>query len=292
MSRATHRPSVMARLPRTSKVALCVMLALIALAFALPWLPLEGSSAAALDRQLEPPSSAHLFGTDLLGRDVFSRTLFGIRSSLIVSLLAAVVSLCIGVAVGALAGYAGGNVDRVLMRLVDVLYGIPFICLVIFLLAVLRDHEPWLRARGITRETVLYAAVGATTWLTMARLVRGEVVRLKTEPFVEAARALGLRPSRVLLRHVLPNAFGVIAVALTLSIPAILQYEAFLSFLGLGVEPPGVSLGLLAAEGVEALSPLSSVWWLVAFPGGALALLLLCFSLLGDGLRDAVDPRR
>jgi oligopeptide transport system permease protein len=250
-----------------------------------------GATETHLARQLEAPSSAAWFGTDLLGRDVFGRTLLGIRSSLAIGLLAALVSLVIGVLVGATAGWCGGKIDSLLMRFVDLLYGIPFICLVIFLLAVLRDHEPALRAHGITRETVLYACVGGTTWLTMARLVRNEVARIKSLPYVEAARALGLGDLRTMVRHVLPNAFGVIVVALTLSIPSILQYEAFLSFLGLGIESPGVSLGLLSAEGVEALSPVYGAWWLIAFPGLALALLLLGFSLLGDALRDALDPR-
>src|SRR5690606_35777528 len=139
----------------------------------------------------------------------------------------------------------------------------------------------------ITRETVLYVVVGGTSWLTMARLVRNEVVRLKVLPFVEAAYAQGLPPRRILLRHVLPNAYGVIAVALTMMIPSIVLYEAFLSFLGLGVEPPGVSLGLLAAEGIESLTPVHSAWWLVVFPGGTLAAVLLALSLVGDAVREA-----
>lgn len=267
-------------------IGLCAALALL-----LPWLPVADPAAAALADQYQPPGAGHWFGTDALGRDLFARTLHGVRSSLFIGLLGAAVSLAIGVLVGALAGFGGRLTDALLMRFVDLLYGIPFICVVIFLLAVLRDHEPALRALGITRETVLYSAVGATTWLTMARMVRNEVMRLKALPFAEAARALGLPRRRVLARHILPNACGVIAVALTLTIPSIVLYEAFLSFLGLGMEEPAVSLGLLAAEGVDALNPLRMAWWLVAFPGGALALLLLCFSLLGDQLRDRLDPR-
>lgn len=270
----------------------CAMLVLLAIPAVLaPWIPGLDGGTPDLARQLEAPSADHWFGTDLLGRDVFARTLLGVRSSFAIGLLAAFVSLILGVTVGSVAGWCGRFVDAALMRIVDVLYGIPFICLVIFLLAVLRDHEPMLRDHGITRETVLYACVGGTTWLTMARLVRNEVARIRSLPYTEAARALGLSSFTTIFRHVLPNAFGVIVVALTLSIPSILQYEAFLSFLGLGIEPPGVSLGLLAAEGVEALSPIHRAWWLIVFPGATLALLLLGFSLLGDGLRDTLDPR-
>jgi oligopeptide transport system permease protein len=276
---------------RGAAISLLVLAALALLSLLVPFLPLQSPSAVDLADQLCGPSADHWFGTDSLGRDLFARTMFGVRSSLFIGLLGALVSLVIGVLVGAVAGFSGRVVDGLLMRFVDALYGIPFICLVIFLLAVLRDHEPVLRAHGITRETILYMVVGATTWLTMARLVRNEVVRLKNQPFVEAARALGMPARRILGRHILPNTFGIIIVALTMTIPSIVLYEAFLSFLGLGIEPPGVSLGLLAAEGVEAISPVHTSWWMIAFPGVALAVLLLSFSLLGDGLRDVLDPQ-
>ncbi|MCC7170897.1 MAG: ABC transporter permease [Planctomycetes bacterium] len=276
-------------LRRTGRVAGFVLVLLAAVAMLAPWLGLPDPSAQDLGNQLAPPSGSHWFGTDSLGRDVFSRTIFGVRASCTIGLLAAAVTLVIGVTVGAIAGYFGRRVDALLMRFVDFLYGIPFICLVIFVLAVLRDHEPTLRAHGIDRSAILFMAVGATTWLTMARLVRNEVARLATLPFVEAARSLGASPARILLRHVLANAVGVILVALTLTVPSILLYEAFLSFLGLGLEPPAVSLGLLAAEGASALSPLTKPWWLIAFPGGVLALLLLALSVLGDGMRERLD---
>lgn len=275
----------------SARISSAVLLGAGALALALPWLPLADPSATSLPDQLRTPDATHWFGTDPLGRDVFARTLFGIRSSLWIGLLAAAVSLVLGVVVGGVAGFSRPRIDAALMRIVDVLYGIPFICLVIFLLAVLREHEPWLRAHGITRQTILYLVVGGTSWLTMARLVRNEVVRLKGLPFVEAARALGLSWGRILSRHILPNAIGVILVALTMTIPSIVLYEAFLSFLGLGIEPPGVSLGLLAAEGVEAMTPIHSAWWMIVFPGGALVGLLLAFSRLGDVARDRFDPR-
>lgn len=274
---------------KSGTVAATVLALLATLALVAPVLPLRDPSAQDLASQLAPPSGEHWFGTDSLGRDVFARTVFGVRASCTIGLLAAAVTLVIGVTVGAIAGYCGRRIDALLMRFVDFLYGIPFICLVIFVLAVLRDYEPTLRAHGIDRGAILFMAVGATTWLTMARLVRNEVARLATLPFVEAARSLGASPTRILVRHVLSNAVGVILVALTLTVPSILLYEAFLSFLGLGLEPPAVSLGLLAAEGASALSPLTKPWWLIAFPGGVLALLLLALSVLGDGLRERLD---
>lgn len=274
---------------KSGAIAATVLALLAGLALVAPVLPLRDPSAQDLALQLAPPSGDHWFGTDSLGRDVFARTVFGVRASCTIGLLAAAVTLVIGVTVGAIAGYCGRRVDALLMRFVDFLYGIPFICLVIFVLAVLRDYEPTLRAHGIDRGAILFMAVGATTWLTMARLVRNEVARLATLPFVEAARSLGASPARILVRHVLSNAVGVILVALTLTVPSILLYEAFLSFLGLGLEPPAVSLGLLAAEGASALSPLTKPWWLIAFPGGVLALLLLALSVLGDGLRERID---
>jgi oligopeptide transport system permease protein len=276
---------------RAGRIAAITLAVLAAVALLAPVLPLRDPGSQNLQEQLQAPSAAHWFGTDSLGRDVFARTVFGVRASCAIGLLAAAVTLVIGVTVGAIAGYCGRRTDALLMRVVDFLYGIPFICLVIFVLAVLRDHEPALRAHGIDRGAILFLAVGATTWLTMARLVRNEVARLSQLPFVEAARALGASPTRILVRHVVTNTAGVILVALTLTVPSILLYEAFLSFLGLGLEPPSVSLGLLAAEGASALSPLTNPWWLIVFPGGVLAILLLALSVLGDGLRERLDAR-
>lgn len=282
---------MMIRGHRAASTSLIFLIAITLLALATPYLSLQDPSLSSLPHQLMAPDGDHWFGTDALGRDVFSRTLYGIRSSIFIALLAATVSLIIGVLVGAVSGFSGRFTDAFLMRMVDVLYGIPFICLVIFLLAILRDHEPALRAHGITRATILYLVVGGTTWLTMARLVRNEVMRLRAQPFVEAARALGLPRRRILMRHIIPNTLGVVVVSLTLTIPSIVLYEAFLSFLGLGIEPPSVSLGLLSAEGIESISPVHAAWWLVVFPGGALVVLLLAVSLLGDGLRDRLDPQ-
>jgi oligopeptide transport system permease protein len=240
------------------------------------------------DRQLNA-----LCGRDLLGRDVLSRILWGARVSLIVGLVATLVSLVIGVTYGAVAGYLGGWVDNLMMRIVDVLYSIPFIFVVIFIITVL--NEPSLARQlayyGVSKITVFYFVVGAIYWLTMARVVRGQVISLKTEPFVEAARTLGAGKARIIFRHLLPNVASIVLVYLTLTIPRVMLFEAFLSFLGLGVEAPDVSWGLLAKEGIEVLTPVRIYWWLVLFPSLALGATLLALNFLGDGLRDALDPR-
>lgn len=240
------------------------------------------------DRQLNA-----LCGRDQLGRDILSRIFWGARISLIVGLVATLVSLVIGVTYGAVAGYLGGWVDNLMMRVVDVLYSIPFIFVVIFIITILNEDNIARRLEfyGIGKITVFYFVVGAIYWLTMARVVRGQVISLKTEPFVEAARALGAGAGRIIFRHLLPNIVGVVLVYLTLTIPRVMLFEAFLSFLGLGVEPPDVSWGLLAKEGIEALTPVRVYWWLVAFPSAALGVTLLALNFLGDGLRDALDPR-
>lgn len=232
-------------------------------------------------------------GTDTLGRDVLARIFWGARVSLVVGLVATLVSLLIGVTYGATAGYLGGRVDAVMMRFVDLLYSVPFIFVVIFLLTFLTEET--VRARletyGIERITLFYFLIGAIYWLTMSRIVRGQVLSLKQEQFVEAARTVGASPARIIFRHLVPNVLGIVIVYLTLTIPAVMLFEAFLSFLGLGVAAPDVSWGLLMNEGVEALSPVKLYWWLVAFPGFALAATLFALNFLGDGLRDALDPK-
>ncbi|MBX3434415.1 MAG: ABC transporter permease [Pirellulales bacterium] len=240
------------------------------------------------DRQLNS-----LCGRDLLGRDLLSRTCWGSRISLMVGLVATIVSLAIGVTYGAVSGYFGGRLDNVMMRLVDVMYSIPFIFVVIFILTVLNEERTAerLRSLGITKITVFYLVVGAIYWLTMARVVRGQIISLKHQDFVEAARSLGARAPRIIFRHLLPNVLSVVLVYLTLTIPRVMLFEAFLSFLGLGVDPPDVSWGLLANEGIKVITPVRIYWWLVLFPSLALGSTLLALNFLGDGLRDALDPR-
>lgn len=232
-------------------------------------------------------------GRDEFGRDLLSRVFWGARISIIVGIVATFVSLLIGVTYGAISGYVGGWLDDVMMRLVDVLYSIPFIFIVIFIITVLSEDkiksrlEDW----GISRITIFYFVVGAIYWLTMARVVRGQVISIRTEPFIESARAVGASQTRIIARHILPNLLSVVIVYLTLTIPRVMLFEAFLSFLGLGVEPPDVSWGLLANEGIKVITPVKIYWWLIVYPSAALGITLYALNFLGDGLRDALDPK-
>ena len=222
------------------------------------------------------PSLVHPFGTDLLGRDLLARVLHGGRISILVGLVATFVSFLVGVTYGAMAGYFGGRTDDFMMRFVDVLYSLPYMFLVI-LLMVYFSKSLWM----------LFAALGLVQWLTMARIVRGQVLSLKAQEFVEAARAVGAGPFHIIFKHLVPNALGPIIVYATLTVPAVMLQEAFLSFLGLGVQPPSASWGTLVNEGAGVLAFFP---WMVVFPGLALALTLFSLNFLGDGLRDALDP--
>jgi oligopeptide transport system permease protein len=223
------------------------------------------------------PSLKHWMGTDVLGRDVFVRVLYGGRISLTVGLCATAVSLVIGVLYGAISGFIGGKTDTLLMRLVDILYALPFTVFVILLMVFFGK-----------KLVLIFLAIGAVEWLTMARIVRGQVMSLKRQEFIEAAQALGLRKRRIVLRHIIPNVLGPVIVYATLTVPGVMLLEAFISFLGLGVQAPATSWGVLIDEGAKAMEEYP---WLLIFPASALSLTLFSLNFLGDGLRDALDVR-
>lgn len=242
-----------------------------------PWVSRHTYQETNLDLGAVAPNSKHWFGTDSLGRDQLTRVFYGGRVSIMVGLCATVVSLTIGVLYGATSGYLGGTADRVMMRIVDIMFALPFTIFVI-LLMVFFGRKLWL----------LFVAIGAVEWLTMARIVRGQVQSLKKQEFIEAAQALGLRRRRILLRHMIPNVLGPIIVYATLTVPAVMLLEAFLSFLGLGVQPPMSSWGSMIKDGADRMEEFP---WLLIVPGTALAVTLFCLNFLGDGLRDALDVR-
>jgi len=268
------------RLRRNRMATICGLFLLVlgVLCFAAPWIPgLADPTRPDFDLGASAPSAAHWFGTDPLGRDLLARVLYGGRVSLAVGFVATLVSLLIGVSYGAIAGYRGGKVDEIMMRFVDVLYSLPYIFLVILLLVFFSKSL-----------LMLFVALGLVQWLTMSRIVRGQVLSLKQQPFVEAARALGATDTRVVFAHLVPNTLGPVIVYATLTVPAVMLQEAFLSFLGLGVQPPGASWGTLLDDGRKMMTLFP---WLVIFPGLALAGTLFAFNFLGDGLRDALDPQ-
>jgi oligopeptide transport system permease protein len=230
-----------------------------------------------LSNGFAPPGAAHWLGTDQLGRDLLVRLCYGGRISLGVGLCATFVALTIGVVYGAVAGYVGGRTDAVMMRLVDIIYALPFTIFVILLMVFF--------GRNII---LLFVAIGAVEWLTMARIVRGQVMALKKMEFIEAARSLGYGNRRIIFRHLLPNLLGPVIVYTTLTIPSVMLLEAFLSFLGLGVQPPMSSWGTLIKDGAEKME---EYWWLLIFPGTIFSLTLFSLNFLGDGLRDALDVR-
>jgi len=248
--------------------------------------------------QYAPPSWEHPFGTDLNGRDQLFRVLTGGRISLLVGACGALVSLFIGTAWGLVAGYAGGKTDAVMMRFVDVLYSVPRL---IFILIAINAFNAQLQAFasglgwewlvGSSRIAILILTLGVIEWLTMARIVRGQVLSLKSRQFITAAQVLGQSHANILLRHLLPNLSGVILIYLTLTIPAVIIDESFLSFLGLGIQAPQASWGSLLSDGAGAINPLKSFWWLLVFPASAMSVTLLALNFLGDAMRDAFDPR-
>ena len=258
-------------------LGLGVMVTMCIAALLTPWITVYGYEEQNLVLGASPPSAEHWLGTDTLGRDLLTRILYGSRISLAVGFIATAVALLIGVIYGTVAGYMGGRVDAAMMRLVDILYALPFMIFIILLMVIF--------GRNIL---LLFLAIGAVEWLTMARIVRGQVQSLRQQEFVEAAVSIGLGPWAIIRRHLIPNTLGPVIVYTTLTIPNVMLLESFLSFLGLGIQPPQSSWGLLISYGVETMEEYP---WLLIFPGLALSITLFALNFLGDGLRDALDPR-
>ncbi len=268
------------RRSRAVKISGGILLGVAAIAIIGPFISPHSYLTTDFDGTFIEPTvkNYHLFGTDDLGRDLFVRTLMGGQVTLLVAIVASIVSLVIGVAYGAVAGYAGGHIDAIMMRAVDALYALPFIFLVILLMVVFERNF-----------LLIFVAIGAINWLDMARIVRGQTISLKQREFVDAARLIGVPAWRIIFRHITPNLLGVVIVYLTLTIPQAILVESFLSFLGLGVQEPQTSLGALVNGGV---SQMERAPWLLLIPAVLLAVILLCFNFLGDGLRDLFDPRQ
>jgi peptide/nickel transport system permease protein/oligopeptide transport system permease protein len=280
--------------PAVASASLLLVLLLMALFGPVLW-PHSPNSASG--DPFSPPSLSHWFGTDIHGRDLAARVLVGLRISLLIGIIGAGVSVLIGVSWGMIAAYAGGRTDTVMMRVVDLLYALPniiFVMLVIGLTESLLIHGLQNTIPALVphvRMILLFACLGAVSWLNMARIVRGQILSLRSRPFILASQLLGARPRFILLRHLLPNVTGVVIVYATLTLPAVILYESFLSFLGMGIRPPDASLGTLIEDGARQLNPIQVHWWLLVFPCGLLTLALLALQFLGDGLRDAFEPR-
>ncbi|MBT3616103.1 MAG: ABC transporter permease [Verrucomicrobia bacterium] len=288
---------------RKNKMALAggvFILLLAGLSFIGPFF-LEGDyyTNTVLEDKLTAPDAEYTLGTDHLGRDQLGRIIKGGQISLLVGLVATFVSLTIGIGYGTISGYFGGKIDSVMMRIVDILYSLPFVIFVILLMVFAKDLgdsiDEWFRARGSEfsisgqwNMLLLFVAIGAVEWLTMARIVRGQVMSLRRQEFIEACISLGLPTHRILFRHMVPNILGPVIVYTTLTIPAVMLLEAFLSFLGLGVQPPTPSWGLLIKDGADRMR---EAWWMLVFPGALFAITLFSFNFVGDGLRDALDPK-
>jgi oligopeptide transport system permease protein len=266
---------------RLAAVGLVLVVTMALACFCLPALLQLDSTTTHPALRHQPPSATHWFGTDGLGRDYAARVLAGGQTSLLVGLVATLTCVVIGVLYGAVAGYYGGRVDEVMMRFVDFMYGIPYMFLVILIMLMFSES-----ARG--DPVPVFVALGLVEWLTMARVVRGQVLALREREFVLAARLLGASDLGVIVRHIVPNVLGIVTVYATLTVPTVIILESFLSFLGLGLK---LSWGQLVSEAVGVVNPIAVYWWLLAFPSVFLALTLLSLNYIGDGLRDAVDPK-
>lgn len=262
---------------KMAMVGLLILLFMITISLLTPLIAPYSYEQQNLELGASPPSAQHWLGTDILGRDQLTRIMYGSRISLTVGFIATAVALTIGVLWGAVAGFLGGRVDAVMMRIVDALYALPFTIFIILLTVIFGSSM-----------LLLFLAIGAVEWLTMARIVRGQVLTIKRQEFVEAAISMGLSPWRIISRHLIPNVLGPVIVYTTLTIPSVILLESFLSFLGLGIQPPASSWGSLISGGVETMEEYP---WLLIFPGLALTMTLFSLNFLGDGLRDALDPR-
>jgi oligopeptide transport system permease protein len=264
---------------RPAVAGLAVLAVIALLAVLAPWVSPHPFDDVFWDDIRTPPdfAKAHWFGTDANGRDLFARTLYGGRVSLLVGVAATAVSLVIGVTYGAIAGYFGGRIDSIMMRLVDVLYSLPFLFFVILLMVLFGRYI-----------VLIFVAIGAVEWLTMARIVRGQTLSIKRREFIEAAHAGGVSTANIIRRHIIPNTIGPVIVYVTLTMPQVILVESFLSFLGLGVQEPNTSWGVLIADGA---AEMETAPWMLVFPAVFLATTLFCFNFIGDGLRDALDPK-
>ena len=262
---------------RMAMIGLVVLIIMILVSLLTPWIAPYTYEGQDLNLGAVPPSGEHWLGTDIFGRDMLTRIMYGSRVSLAVGFLATAVSLVIGVTWGTIAGFSGGRVDSVMMRIVDILYALPFIIFVILLMVVF--------GRNLV---LLFLAIGAVEWLTMARIIRGQVLSIREKEYIDSAIMTGISKARIIIRHVLPNAVGPIIIYTTLTIPNVIILESFLSFLGLGIQAPMSSWGLLISRGVETMEEYP---WLLIFPGLVMSITLFSLNFLGDGLRDALDPK-
>ena len=306
-------PGAWARLCKNpvAVAAMCVLAFMVFLALFGPVIFQTNPQATSKDQFVPPtwwkdaagitaqyPTWKYPFGTDVNGRDSFARVLEGARISLLVGFCGAIISLIVGTAYGLVSGYVGGRTDAVMMRFLEILYSVPRLIILILFTFIFDEHfKTWLSSRGFvelvgySKIIILIVTLGLIEWLTMARIVRGQVLALKNLQFVSAARALGQSHTRIIFRHLLPNIVGIIIIYLTLTIPAVILDESFLSFLGLGIQAPQASWGSLLSDGAQVINPVKSYWWLLLFPALVMSITLLALNFLGDALRDALDPR-